>query len=77
MDESTIVGAMQCVPTLADALALRGAASAVPSLFNARFEMNKVTKASNFRAMSDTVDGAEADGWTRRPYPPSSTRASR
>ena len=74
MDEATTAGAMGRVPTPADALALRGAA---PDLLDAGLEMDEATLAAAFRATADAVDGAEAGGWTRRPYPPSSTRASR
>ena len=70
-------GAMGCVPFPADTLALRGAVSAVSALLNVGLEMDKATTAAAFRATADAVDGAEADGWTRRPYPPSSTWASK
>ena len=74
MDKASTAGAMGRVPTPADSLSLRGAASV---LFDAGIKMDEATTAAAFPATADAVDGAEADGWTRRPYPPSSTRASR
>ena len=40
MDEATTAGAMGCVPTPSDALALRGAASAVSALLDAGLKMD-------------------------------------
>ena len=77
MDEVTTAGAMGHVLTPADTVALRGAALAVSALLDANLEMDDATPTAAFLATGDAVDGAEADGWTRRPYLPSSTRASR
>ena len=74
MDEALTAGAMGRVPTPADSLSLRGAASA---LFDAGLEMDEATTAATFRATADSVNRAEAEGWMGPPYPPSSTRASR
>ena len=60
MDEATTADAMGRVPTLADTLALRGAASAVSALLDAGLEMDEATTAAVFRATADAVDGAEA-----------------
>ena len=77
MDEATTAGAMRRVPPLADTLALRVVASAVSAFLNAGLEMDEATTAAVFRATADVVDRTEADRWTRRPCPLSSTRASR
>ena len=47
-----------------DTLALRGAALAVSALLDTGLEMNEAMTAAASRATADTVDGAEADGWT-------------
>ena len=77
MDEATTTGAMGCVLTPADILPLRGAASAVSALLDAGLVMGEVTTAAAFWATADAVASADADGWTRRPYPPSLTHSSR
>ena len=77
MDEATTAGAMGCVPSPADALALRGAASTVSALLDMGLEMDEATTAAAFRAKADAVDGNKADGWTQRQYPPSLTQALR
>ena len=38
------------------------------ALLDVGLEMKEATTAAAFRATADTVDGAEADRWTRRPY---------
>ena len=60
IDEATTVGAMGRVPSPADALALRWAASAVSAFLDAGLEMDDATTAAVFRAMADAVDGTEA-----------------
>ena len=57
MDEVSTAGAMGHVPTPAESLPLRGAASA---LLDAGIEMDEATTAAVFRATVDAVDGAEA-----------------
>ena len=52
-------------------------AMAVSALLETGFEMDEATTAAAFWSMADIVDGAKADGWTRLPYPPFSTRPSR
>ena len=60
MDKATTAGAMGRGPTLADTLALRGAASAVSALLDAGLEMDEATTAAAFRATADVVDPAKA-----------------
>ena len=50
MDEAMPANAMGRVPTLADTLLLRGAASAVSALLDVGLEMDKATTATAFGA---------------------------
>ena len=59
MDEASTAGAMGRVPTPADSLSLRGAAS---GLFYAGLEMDEATTAAAFLATAYAVDRAEAEG---------------
>ena len=60
MDKATTADSMGRGPTLADTLALRGAASDVSLLLHAGLEMDEATTAAAFLATADAVDPAKA-----------------